>query len=422
MSKLLGRCLNEILQNEIELDAIRIQIKENTEKKEKLTKLISDTQNSKCSSKSRSESLKAIEDDVIRIENEIYEANLVLEVKTLKAEINKNDMLKKSLLSVMESHLKLARDSQSIFLTAIKIIEKIPDFPIHLHHQEKIKEQQAGLYNSEEIQKLAKEINLDYCSASLCHIIDQQAFNKQKKKPIKSSENLLKYSSPKEFKYTRNKIRSQTATEPLSTDHNYLSPKSLNGKEPESDYVKPNCLLLARSSTYPGERKAGVPKISTDSDDENEPSSYYLFDSDNEPIYDKPLETETDTLKNVNNLNNNVDRDKQIKSSNHYQLRDNKGCKKFLSKESGSSDEYSYDSPEVDSSSDFSENSSIVHYSLLRKRAVSSKKHRETSSLSLTKEDSIEKCDSSVCQPGDDDPPEIPTRMPINTNYKFGIT
>ncbi|XP_065644996.1 uncharacterized protein LOC101238333 isoform X4 [Hydra vulgaris] len=403
-SKLLGRCLNEILQSEIELDVIRIQIKENTEKKEKLTKSISDTQNSKCSSKSRSESLKAIEDDVI-----------------------KNDMLRKSLLSVMESHLKLARDSQSIFLTAIKIIEKIPNFPINLQDQEKIKEHQAGLHNSEEVQKLAKEINLDYCSPSLCHIIGQQAFNKQKNKPIKSNENLLKHSLPKELKYARKKIRSQTASEPLvsSPDHNYLCPTSLNGKEPESDYVKPNCSLLARSSTFPGERKAGVPKISTVSDDENEPSSYYLFDSDNEPIYDKPLESETETLKNIDNLNCNVDRDKQIKILNHCQIRDSEGFIKFLSKESGSSDEYAYDSPEDDSLSDSSENSSIVHYSLLRRRVVNSKKYRcinKISSLSLTKEEPLEKCDSSVSQPGYNEPPEIPIRIPNNTNYNFGIT
>ncbi|XP_047129958.1 uncharacterized protein LOC101234344 isoform X2 [Hydra vulgaris] len=97
-----------------------------------------------------------------RLEEDIIEAKSVLKSKKYKAEVQKNTVLRNSLLFLMNSHLKLARKSESIFLTAIDIIEKISDFPCESKDLENIFEsQQTGLCtNTEQIKDQADEINV----------------------------------------------------------------------------------------------------------------------------------------------------------------------------------------------------------------------------------------------------------------------
>ncbi|XP_065682080.1 uncharacterized protein LOC105843748 isoform X2 [Hydra vulgaris] len=139
--------LKNILKGEAELEAIQNQIKDHTEKK----KFIIESEDFKKFDKSTENYLK------------------------------KNTVLRNSLLSVMNSHLKLARKSESIFQSAIDIVKKLSDFPIHFIDSENIIEsQQTGICtNAEKIKNLMNEINVAIPNQML----------KLKKVPFFNSEN-----------------------------------------------------------------------------------------------------------------------------------------------------------------------------------------------------------------------------------------
>ncbi|XP_065644999.1 uncharacterized protein LOC101234344 isoform X5 [Hydra vulgaris] len=139
-SKLFQHGLNDILKVEAELATIQNHIKDNTEKK----KFIINSQSIKKLDKSNEIYLNRLEEDII-------EAKSVLKSKKYKAEVQKNTVLKNSLLFLMKSHLKLARKSESIFLTAIDIIEKISDFPCESKDLENIFEPQQTAKKSDSI-------------------------------------------------------------------------------------------------------------------------------------------------------------------------------------------------------------------------------------------------------------------------------
>ncbi|XP_047129964.1 uncharacterized protein LOC105843748 isoform X1 [Hydra vulgaris] len=162
--------LKNILKGEAELEAIQNQIKDHTEKK----KFIIESEDFKKFDKSTENYLKKLEENIV-------EGTSALKSKKFQAEIYKNTVLRNSLLSVMNSHLKLARKSESIFQSAIDIVKKLSDFPIHFIDSENIIEsQQTGICtNAEKIKNLMNEINVAIPNQML----------KLKKVPFFNSEN-----------------------------------------------------------------------------------------------------------------------------------------------------------------------------------------------------------------------------------------
>ncbi|XP_047129966.1 uncharacterized protein LOC105843748 isoform X3 [Hydra vulgaris] len=124
---------------------------------------------------------KSTENYLKKLEENIVEGTSALKSKKFQAEIYKNTVLRNSLLSVMNSHLKLARKSESIFQSAIDIVKKLSDFPIHFIDSENIIEsQQTGICtNAEKIKNLMNEINVAIPNQML----------KLKKVPFFNSEN-----------------------------------------------------------------------------------------------------------------------------------------------------------------------------------------------------------------------------------------
>ncbi|XP_065644985.1 uncharacterized protein LOC136075524 isoform X1 [Hydra vulgaris] len=150
-AKLFQNGLKSILKVEAELEAIQIQIKDHTEMKN----FIIGSEDIKKFDKSTENYLKKLEENIV-------EGKSALKSKKFQAEIHKNTVLRNSLLSVMNSHLKLIHKSESIFSTAMDIIKKLSDFPVHFNDSENIIEsQQTGLHtNAEQIKDLMNEIQV----------------------------------------------------------------------------------------------------------------------------------------------------------------------------------------------------------------------------------------------------------------------
>ncbi|XP_065644986.1 uncharacterized protein LOC136075524 isoform X2 [Hydra vulgaris] len=130
-AKLFQNGLKSILKVEAELEAIQIQIKDHTEMKN----FIIGSEDIKKFDKSTENYLKKLEENIV-------EGKSALKSKKFQAEIHKNTVLRNSLLSVMNSHLKLIHKSESIFSTAMDIIKKLSDFPVHFNDSENIIESQ----------------------------------------------------------------------------------------------------------------------------------------------------------------------------------------------------------------------------------------------------------------------------------------
>ncbi|XP_065644998.1 inactive protein tyrosine kinase pTKL isoform X4 [Hydra vulgaris] len=189
-SKLFQHGLNDILKVEAELATIQNHIKDNTEKK----KFIINSQSIKKLDKSNEIYLNRLEEDII-------EAKSVLKSKKYKAEVQKNTVLKNSLLFLMKSHLKLARKSESIFLTAIDIIEKISDFPCESKDLENIFEPQQTAKKSDSTLTKSSTRNEsdDYIKANKPRTISAPDFNTcvSTIKNAKKSDSILPKSLPR---------------------------------------------------------------------------------------------------------------------------------------------------------------------------------------------------------------------------------
>ncbi|XP_057301992.1 uncharacterized protein LOC130636330 isoform X2 [Hydractinia symbiolongicarpus] len=154
-SNALGMSLKEILQVEAGLDALRKNLKDVSEKREKLSK----SHGEALKKKGDHNSSPVASDELEKLIDEEEELTSELDVKNIKAEIFKSTGIKKSLTTVMDANLELARKMQLIFTTAKLVLEEIPDVPSHLKERkngEPLKENESADLVSE----LAASLNI----------------------------------------------------------------------------------------------------------------------------------------------------------------------------------------------------------------------------------------------------------------------
>lgn len=154
-SNALGMSLKEILQIEAGLDALRKNLKDISEKREKLSK----SHGEALKKKGDHNSSPVASDELEKLIDEEEELMSELDVKNIKAEIFKSTGIKKSLTTVMDANLELARKMQLIFTTAKLVLEEIPDVPSHLKERkngEPLKENESADLVSE----LAASLNI----------------------------------------------------------------------------------------------------------------------------------------------------------------------------------------------------------------------------------------------------------------------